>query len=147
MTAADLISAASAVGMFFLSLAAAAVAHGAHRQRTAGLEGDVEGLAERVTAMEALKVSVEGLSRGIEHLGERLAEREKLYASETARLADQIGAGQKLMDARFEALRDLSARELGELKQGVQDLRRILELPRAPDAPRPSARSRRRAAA
>ena len=129
MSPADLISGGSAVGMFFLSLAAAAAAHGAHRQRTDGLDVEVKALAERVTAMEALKVAVEGLSRGIEHLGERLADSHKLSASEMGRLADQLAAGQKLMDARFEALRDLSARELGEVKQGLQGLREALEQP------------------
>jgi hypothetical protein len=57
-----------------------------------------------------------------------------LNTSEMGRLADQLAAGQKLMDARFEALRELSARELGELKQGVRGLRQALEAPAA--APR-----------
>ena len=140
MSPADMISGGSAVGMFFLSLAAAASAHGVHRQRTEGLETEVKALAERVTAMEALKIAVEGLSRGIEHLGERLADSHKLNASEMGRLADQLAAGQKLMDARFDALRELSARELGELKQGVRGLRQALEPVAAP------ARRRRRAA-
>ena len=115
-----------------LSLAAAATALGAHRQRTDGLAAEVKALAERVTAMETLKVAVEGLSRGIEHLGERLADSHKLSASEMGRLADQLAAGQKLMDARFEALRDLSARELGELKQGLRSLHQALEPPAPP---------------
>ncbi len=135
MSPADLISGGSAVGMFFLSLAAAATAHGAHRQRTDGLEVEVKALADRVTAMEALKIAVEGLSRGIEHLGERLADSHKLNTSEMGRLADQLAAGQKLMDARFEALRELSARELGELKQGLRGLRQALESPAGPVAP------------
>ena len=132
MSPPDLVSDGAAVGLFFLSLAAAATALGAHRQRTDGLAAEVKALAERVTAMETLKVAVEGLSRGIEHLGERLADSHKLSASEMGRLADQLAAGQKLMDARFEALRDLSARELGELKQGLRSLHQALEPPAPP---------------
>ena len=139
MSPADMVSAGASVGMFVLSLAAAATAHGAHRQRTDGLEVEVKALAERVTAMEALKVAVEGLSRGIEHLGERLADSHKLSASEMGRLADQLAAGQRLMDARFEALRELSARELGELKQGLRGLRQVLE----PQASTPPTKRRR----
>ena len=119
----------SALGMFVLTLAAMAVSHGAHRQRTDNIEGDVKSLGERVTAVEALKVSVEGLSRGIEHLGERLADSQKLSASELGRLADQLAAGQKLMDARFDAMKELSARELDEVKHGVRNIRQVLEAP------------------
>ena len=135
MSPADLISGGAAAGMFLLSLAAAAMAHGAHRQRTDGLELEVKALAERVTAMEALKVAVEGLSRGIEHLGERLADSHRLNASEMGRLADQLAAGQKLMDARFDALRELGARERGELKQGLHGLRLVLDPAGNPSAP------------
>ncbi len=52
------------------------------------------------------------------------------------RLADQLAAGQKLMDARFDALRELSARELGELKVGLRGLRQALEPPAAANPPR-----------
>ena len=127
MTPVDWVSASAAVGMFLTSLAAVAVSHGAHRQRTATIERSVEALDQRVTAVEALKVSVEGLSRGIEHLGERLIDSQRLYASELGRLADQLAAGQKLMDARFDAMKELSARELDELKHGVRNIRQALE--------------------
>jgi len=52
----------------------------------------------------------------------------KLNASELGRLADQLAAGQRLIDARFEAMRELSARELDELKYGVRTIRQCLEL-------------------
>ena len=118
----------SLVGMF-LTLAAMAVSHGAHRQRTDSIAGNVKALGERVTAVEALKVSVEGLTRGIEHLGERLADSQKLNASELGRLADQLAAGQKLIDARFDAMKELSARELDEVKHGLRNIRQVLESP------------------
>jgi len=127
MTTIDWLSGSAAAGMFLLSLAAVAVSHGAHRQRTDNIEGDVKALGDRVTAVEALKVSVEGLSRGIEHLGERLIDSQKLNASELGRLADQVAAGQKLMDARFDAMKELSARELDEVKHGVRNIRQSLE--------------------
>jgi hypothetical protein len=123
----DWLSGAAAVGMFMVSATTVAVSHGAHRQRTDDLDNDVKALAERVTAVEALKVSVEGLSRGIEHLAERLADAQKLNASELARLADQLTAGQRLMDARFDGIRELSARELDELKHGVRNIRQAIE--------------------
>jgi archaellum component FlaC len=113
--------------MFFLTLAAMAVSHGAHRQRTDNIDSEVKALGERVTAVEALKISVEGLSRGIEHLGERLVDSQKLNASELGRLADQLAAGQKLMDARFDAMKELSVRELDEVKHGVRNIRQALE--------------------
>jgi len=121
------ITGGASLGLFLLSLGAVALSHGAHRARTEGLEGDVAGLQERVTALEALKVSVEGLTRGIEHLGERLIDSQKLSASELARLADQITAGQRLIDARFDAMKELSARELDEVKHGVRNIRQALE--------------------
>jgi hypothetical protein len=127
MTTIDWLSGSAAAGMFLLSLAAVAVSHGAHRQRTDNIEGDVKALGDRVTAVEALKVSVEGLSRGIEHLGDRLIDSQKLNASELGRLADQVAAGQKLMDARFDAMKELSARELDEVKHGVRNIRQSLE--------------------
>jgi hypothetical protein len=127
MTVIDWLSGSAAAGMFLLSLAAVAVSHGVHRQKTDNIEGDVQALGDRVTAVEALKISVEGLSRGIEHLGERLIDSQKLNASELGRLADQIGAGQKLIDARFDAIRELSARELDELKHGVRNIRQALD--------------------
>ena len=127
MTPIDWLSGSAAAGMFLLSLAAVAVSHGAHRQRTDDLEGDLKALGERVTAVEALKVAVEGLSRGIEHLGDRLADSQKLSASELGRIADQVAAGQRLMDARFDAIRELSARELDEVKHGVRNIRQALE--------------------
>lgn len=127
MTTIDWLSGSAAAGMFLLSLAAVAVSHGAHRQRTDNIEGDVKALGDRVTAVEALKVSVEGLSRGIEHLGERLIDSQKLSASELGRLADQVAAGQRLMDARFDAMKELSARELDEVKHGVRNIRQSLE--------------------
>ncbi len=127
MTTIDWLSGSAAAGMFLLSLAAVAVSHGAHRQRTDNIEGDIKALGDRVTAVEALKVSVEGLSRGIEHLGERLVDSQKLYASELGRLADQVAAGQRLMDARFDAMKELSARELDEVKHGVRNIRQSLE--------------------
>jgi hypothetical protein len=126
MTVVDWLSGSAAAGMFVLSLAAVAVSHGAHRQRTDDIESDVKALGERVTAVEALKISVEGLSRGIAHLGERLADSQKLNASELGRLADQLAAGQKLMDARFDAMKELSARELDEVKHGVRNIRQAL---------------------
>ena len=128
MTPIDWLSGSAAAGMFLLSLAAVAVSHGAHRQRTDDLEGDLKALGERVTAVEALKVAVEGLSRGIEHLGDRLADSQKLSASELGRIADQVAAGQRLMDARFDAIRELSARELDEVKHGVRNIRQSLEV-------------------
>ena len=124
---AEWLSGSAAVGMFILSAATVAVSHGAHRQRTQNIERDVEALDQRVTALEALKVSVEGLSRGIEHLGERLVDSHKLNASELGRLADQLSAGQKLIDARFDAMKELSARELDEVKHGVRNIRQALE--------------------
>jgi hypothetical protein len=132
VTPGDLAAGAASVGMLLLSLGAMAISQGAHRQRTDSLAGDLEGLAERVTALEALKVSVEGLTRGIEHLGERLVDSQKLSGAELARLADQVAAGQRLIDARFEAMRELSARELDEVKHGVRNIRQVLEL--LPDA-------------
>ena len=127
MTTIDWLSGSAAAGMFVLSLAAVAVSHGAHRQRTDNIESDVKSLGDRVTAVEALKISVEGLSRGIEHLGDRLIDSQKLNASELGRLADQVAAGQKLMDARFDAMKELSARELDEVKHGVRNIRQSLE--------------------
>jgi hypothetical protein len=121
------ITGGASLGLFLLSLGAVALSHGAHRARTDGLEGDVAGLQERVTALEALKISVEGLTRGIEHLGERLIDSQKLSGSELARLADQITAGQRLIDARFDAMKELSARELDEVKHGVRNIRQALE--------------------
>jgi hypothetical protein len=50
-----------------------------------------------------------------------------LHASELGRLADQLAAGQKLIDARFDAMKELSARELDELKHGVRNIRQALE--------------------
>ena len=132
MTPIDWLSGSAAAGMFLLSLAAVAVSHGAHRQRTDDLEGDLKALGERVTAVEALKVAVEGLSRGIEHLGDRLADSQKLSASELGRIADQVAAGQRLMDARFDAIRELSARELDEVKHGVRNIRQALEASQRP---------------
>ncbi|MDR3507605.1 MAG: hypothetical protein P4L64_06870 [Caulobacteraceae bacterium] len=123
----DWITGGAATGMFVLSLGAVAISHGAHRARTDGLEADVKGLDERVQALEALKISVEGLTRGIEHLGERLVDSQKLSGSELARLADQLAAGQRLMDARFDAMKELSARELDEVKHGVRNIRQTLE--------------------
>ena len=105
------------------------------------LEWDLvsRGVRQRVTALEALKISVEGLTRGIEHLGDRLADSQKLSAAELARLADQVAAGQRLIDARFEAMKELSARELDELKHGVRNIRQALELrPRAKAKPAPT---------
>jgi hypothetical protein len=139
MDAVNWLAGGGAVGMFVLSVGAVTVSHGAHRQRTLGLEADLVALGERVTALEALKVSVEGLTRGIEHLGERLVESQKLSASELGRLADQVAAGQRLIEARFEALREISSRELDELKHGVRNIRQTLE---APPARQPSARAR-----
>ena len=127
MTSIDWLSGLGSAGMFLLSLATVAVSHGAHRQRTDTIESDVKALGERVTAVEALKISVEGLSRGIEHLGERLIDSQKLNASELGRLADQVAAGQKLIDARFDAMKELSARELDEVKHGVRNIRQALE--------------------
>jgi len=127
MTSIDWLSGSATAGMFLLSLATIGVSHGAHRQRTDNIENEVKALGERVTAVEALKVSVEGLTRGIEHLGERLIDSQKLSASELGRLADQVAAGQKLMDARFDAIRELSARELDEVKHGVRNIRQALE--------------------
>jgi archaellum component FlaC len=132
MTSVDWLSSSAAAGMFLMSLAAVAVSHGAHRQRTDGIDNDVKALAERVNALEALKISVEGLSRGIEHLGERLADSHKLNASELGRLADQVAAGQRLMDARFDAMKELSARELDEVKHGVRNIRQALEAAQRP---------------
>jgi hypothetical protein len=132
VTPIDWLSGSAAAGMFLLSLAAVAVSHGAHRQRTDDLEGDLKALGERVTAVEALKVAVEGLSRGIEHLGDRLADSQKLSASELGRIADQVAAGQRLMDARFEAIRELTARELDEVKHGVRNIRQVVEISQRP---------------
>jgi hypothetical protein len=123
----DWITGGASMGLFTLSLGAVALSHGAHRARTEGLESDVAGLQERVTALEALKISVEGLTRGIEHLGERLIDSQKLSGSELARLADQLTAGQRLIDARFDAMKELSARELDEVKHGVRNIRQALE--------------------
>jgi len=132
VSAIDWVTGGAALGMLMTSLGAVAISHGAHRQRTDGLASDLEILGERVTALEALKISVEGLTRGIEHLGDRLADSQKLSAAELARLADQVAAGQRLIDARFEAMKELSARELDELKHGVRNIRQALELrPRA----------------
>ena len=50
-----------------------------------------------------------------------------LSVSELARLTDQLTAGQKLMDVRFDAMKELSARELDELKDGVRNIRQTLE--------------------
>ncbi len=127
MAPTDWITACAASGMFVLSLAAVAITHGAHRARTDALEGDVRALDERLTALEALRVAVEGVTRGIEHLAERLVDSQKLSASELARMADQIAAGQRLIDARFEAMKELSARELDEVKHGVRNIRQVLE--------------------
>ncbi len=127
MAPTDWITAGAASGMFVLSLAAVAITHGAHRARTDALEGDVRALDERLTALEALRVAVEGVTRGIEHLAERLVDSQKLSASELARMADQIAAGQRLIDARFEAMKELSARELDEVKHGVRNIRQVLE--------------------
>ncbi len=132
MTSMDWLSGSAAAGMFLLSLAASAVSHGAHRQRTDSIESDLKALGDRVTAVEALKVSVEGLSRGIEHLADRLVDSQKLYASELGRLADQVAAGQKLIDARFDAIKELSARELDEVKHGVRNIRQALETAHRP---------------
>ena len=92
------ITGVATLGLFLLSLGAVALSHGAHRARTEGLEGDLAGLQERVTALETLKISVEGLTRGIEHLGDRLIDSQKL-----------------------------SARELDEVKHGVRNIRQTLE--------------------
>ena len=127
MTTPDWITAAAASGMFLLSLGAVAITHGAHQARTDALEGYVKALDERLTALEALKIAVEGLTRGIEHLGERLVDSQKLSASEMGRMADQLAAGQRLIDARFEAMKELSARELDEVKHGVRNIRQTLE--------------------
>ena len=127
MAPTDWITAGAASGMFVLSLAAVAITHGAHRARTDALEGDVRTLDERLTALEALKVAVEGVTRGIEHLADRLVDSQKLNASELARMADQIAAGQRLIDARFDAMKELSARELDEVKHGVRNIRQALE--------------------
>jgi len=126
MITGDLITGGASMGLFVLSLGAVALSHGAHRARTEALEGDVAGLQDRVTALEALKISVEGLTRGIEHLGERLIDSQKLSGSEMARLADQLAAGQKLIDARFDAMKELSTRELDEVKHGVRNIRQAL---------------------
>ncbi|QUD88066.1 hypothetical protein [Phenylobacterium montanum] len=123
----DWITAGAASGMFVLSLGAVAITQGAHRARTEALESDVRALDERLTALEALKIAVEGLSRGIEHLADRLADSQKLSAAELARMADQIAAGQRLIDARFDAMKELSARELDEVKHGVRNIRQVLE--------------------
>ena len=135
MNATDWITGGAALGMLTTSLGAVAISHGAHRQRTDGLASDLEVLGERVTALEALKISVEGLTRGIEHLGDRLADSQKLSAAELARLADQVAAGQRLIDARFDSMKELSARELDELKHGVRNIRQVLE-------PRPRSKTR-----
>jgi len=135
MNATDWITGGAALGMLTTSLGAIAISHGAHRQRTDGLASDLEVLGERVTALEALKISVEGLTRGIEHLGDRLADSQKLSAAELARLADQVAAGQRLIDARFDSMKELSARELDELKHGVRNIRQVLE-------PRPRSKTR-----
>lgn len=127
MTPQDWLSGVATAGMFVVSATTMAISHGAHRQRTDDLDSDLKALADRVTAVEALKVSVEGLSRGIEHLAERLADAQKLNASELARLADQLAAGQRLIDARFDGIRELSARELDELKDGVRNIRQAIE--------------------
>ena len=127
MTPTDWITAAASCGLFLLSLAAVAISHGAHQARTGALESDVKALDERLTTLEALKVAVEGLTRGIEHLGDRLVDSQKLNASELARMADQISAGQRLIDARFDAMKELSARELDEVKHGVRNIRQTLE--------------------
>jgi len=127
MAPTDWITAGAASGMFALSLAAVAITHGAHRARTDALEGDVRALDERLTALEALKIAVEGVTRGIEHLADRLVDSQKLNASELARMADQIAAGQRLIDARFDAMKELSARELDEVKHGVRNIRQALE--------------------
>jgi len=132
LSAVDWVTGGAALGMLMTSLGAVAISHGAHRQRTDGLASDLEILGERVTALEALKISVEGLTQGIERLGDRLADSQKLSAAELGRLADQVAAGQRLIDARFEAMKELSARELDELKHGVRNIRQALELrPRA----------------
>ena len=141
MNPGDVTVAAASAGMLLLSLGAVAISQGVYRQRTDSLSGDVEALGERVTALEALKVSVEGLTRGIEHLGERLADSQKLNASELARLADQVAAGQRLIDARFDAMKELSARELDELKHGVRDIRQALEPKSGPGRAKASPRS------
>ena len=135
MNATDWITGGAALGMLTTSLGAIAISHGAHRQLTDGLASDLEVLGERVTALEALKISVEGLTRGIEHLGDRLADSQKLSAAELARLADQVAAGQRLIDARFDSMKELSARELDELKHGVRNIRQVLE-------PRPRSKTR-----
>lgn len=134
MITGEWITGGASMGLFVLSLGAVALSHGAHRARTEGLLSDVAGLQDRVTALEALKISVEGLTRGIEHLGERLIDSQKLSASELGRLADQITAGQKLIDARFDAMKELSARELDEVKHGVRNIRQALEREARPAA-------------
>ena len=139
MNPADWIGGGAAVGMLIVSLGAVGISHGAHRQRTDSLEDDVEALAERVTGLEALKVSVEGLTKGIDHLAERLADSQKLNATELSRLADQVRAGQKLIDARFDAMKELNARELDELKYGIRNIRQFLEIQ---PQPRQSAKAR-----
>jgi hypothetical protein len=70
----DWMSGSAAIGMLVLSLAAVAVSQGAHRQRTDTIESVVKALGDRVTVVEALKISVEGLTRGTGHLGDRLAD-------------------------------------------------------------------------
>ncbi|HEX4180293.1 MAG TPA: hypothetical protein VHY32_05845 [Caulobacteraceae bacterium] len=127
MASGDWLQGSAAAGMFIISLATVAVSHGAHRQRTEAIESDLQALDQRVTAVEALKVSVEGLSRDIEHLGDRLFDSQKLNASELGRLADQLAAGQRLIDARFDAMKELSVRELDEVKHGVRNIRQALE--------------------
>ncbi|HEY2658676.1 MAG TPA: hypothetical protein VGI79_03075 [Caulobacteraceae bacterium] len=127
MTPTDWVTAAASCGMFLPSLGAVAITRGAHQARNDVLESDVKALDERLTTLEALKVAVEGLTRGIEHLGDRLVDSQKLNASEPARMADQIYAGQRLIDARFDAMEERNARELGEVKHGVRNIRRTLE--------------------
>ena len=142
MNPTEWITGGAALGMLTTSLGAVAISHGAHRQRTDGLASDLEILGERITALEALKISVEGLTRGIEHLGDRLADSQKLSAAELARLADQVAAGQRLIDARFEAMKELSARELDELKHGVRNIRQVLEVQPGARKPRVGADGR-----
>ena len=122
-----------------LSLGGAAISHGRSAGRNDVLSKDVEDLEARLTDAEKIKADVQGLKQDFLHLGDRMADAQKLYATELARLADQTTAGHKLMETHLGAFKELTSSQMGEMNEGIRSIRAQLE--NRPSERRPARRT------
>ncbi len=121
------VGAGAALLVASITAAGALISHGQHKRQNDQNAEDIKALEGRVTNLEKLPGAVEGLTRSIEHFGERMADSQKLYASELARLADQTAAGHKLMESQLAGFKELSDSRLSEMTENVRAIRATLD--------------------